>query len=227
MKYNRLFLLVALMLCFVTKSFSQKGNFRISNGIGIIGGITQFDIDTDNFNTKSSNGFIGGLMATVDIPLRWYNVSFSMQLSENAIEISGRPDLISTQEAFVEYKMFAAQVAMLLHVKVIPNHFTIDFGPMLQYNGRLEFKDKNQEGYYINNYTNLSAQDITNISQFNFNGALGASLGIKNFKLKAQYVYGLTNILKKLEGQDIDTVGGDSRFKGNQTMLVLGAVLSF
>jgi len=227
MKYNRLFLLVALSLCFVTKSFSQKGNFRISNGIGIIGGITQFDIDTDNFNTKSSNGFIGGLMATVDIPLRWYNVSFGMQLSENAIEISGRPDLISTQEAFVEYKMFAAQVAMLLHVKVIPNHFSIDFGPMLQYNGRLEFKDKNQEGYYINNYTNLSAQDITNISQFNFNGALGASLGIKNFKMKAQYVYGLTNILKKLEGQDIDTVGGDSRFKGNQTMLVLGAVLSF
>lgn len=227
MKYNRLFLLVALMLCFVTKSFSQKGNFRISNGIGIIGGITQFDIDTDNFNTKSSNGFMGGLMATVDIPLRWYNVSFGMQLSENAIEISGRPDLVSTQEAFVEYKMFAAQVAMLLHVKVIPNHFTIDFGPMLQYNGRLEFKDKNQEGYYINNYTNLSAQDITNISQFNFNGALGASLGVKNFKLKAQYVYGLTNILKKLEGQDIDTVGGDSRFKGNQTMLVLGAVLSF
>ncbi len=227
MKYNRLFLLVALMLCFVTKSFSQKGNFRISNGIRIIGGITQFDIDTDNFNTKSSNGFMGGLMATVDIPLRWYNVSFGMQLLENAIEISGRPDLISTQEAFVEYKMFAAQVAMLLHVKVIPNHFTIDFGPMLQYNGRLEFKDKNQEGYYINNYTNLLAQDITNISQFNFNGALGASLGIKNFKLKAQYVYGLTNILKKLEGQDIDTVGGDSRFKGNQTMLVLGAVLSF
>ena len=227
MKYNRLFLLVALMLCFVTKSFSQKGNFRISNGIGITGGITQFDIVTDNFNTKSSNGFIGGLMATVDIPLRWYNVSFGMQLSESSIEISGRPDLISTQEAFIEYKMFAVQVAMLLHIKVIPNHFTIDFGPMLQYNGRLEFKDKNQEGYYINNYTNLSAQDITNMSQFNFNGALGASLGIRNFKLKAQYIYGLTNILKKLEGQDIDTVGGDSRFKGNMSMLLFGAVVSF
>jgi len=227
MKYNRLFLLVALMLCFVTKSFSQKGNFRISNGIGITGGVTQFDIVTDNFNTKSSNGFIGGLIATVDIPLRWYNVSFGMQLSESAIEISGRPDLISTQEAFIEYKMFAAQVAMLLHVKVIPNHFTIDFGPMLQYNGRLEFKDKSKEGYYINNYTNLSAQDITNISQFNFNGAVGASLGIRNFKLKAQYIYGLTNILKKLEGQDIDTVGGDSRFKGNMSMLLFGAVVSF
>jgi len=226
MKYNRLILLVALILCFVTKSFSQKGNYRISNGIGITGGVTQFDIVTDNFNTKSSNGFIGGLIATVDIPVRWYNVSFGMQLSESNIEISGRPTLISSQETFVEYKMFAAQVAMLLHVKVIPNHFTIDFGPMLQYNGKLELKDKDQEGYYINNYTNLSAQDITNISQFNFNGAVGASVGIRNFKLKAQYIYGFTNILKKLENK-VATPGGNSRFKGNQTMLVLGAMVSF
>tara|TARA_R110002072_G_scaffold165900_1_gene319149 strand:+ start:1059 stop:1745 length:687 start_codon:yes stop_codon:yes gene_type:complete len=228
MKYNQLLLLVALMLCFVTKSFSQKGNYRITNGIGITGGITQFDIVTNNFNTKSSNGFMGGLSATVDIPVRWYNISFGMQLSESSIEISGRRQaLISSQEAFVEYKMFAAQVAMLLHVKVIPNYFTVDFGPMLQYNGKLEFKDRNQEGYYINNYTNLSAEDITNISQFNFNGAIGASFGIRNFKLKAQYIYGFTNILKKLEGQDSITIGGDARFKGNQTMLVLGATVSF
>lgn len=227
MKYNRLFLLVALMLCFVTKSFSQKGNYRISNGIGITGGVTQFDIVTDNFTTKSSNGFIGGLSAMVDIPVRWYNISFGMQLSESNIEISGRPALISTQEKFIEYKMFAAQVAMLLHVKVVPNHFTIDFGPMLQYNGKLELKDRNQEGHYINNYTNLSTQDITNISQFNLNGAIGASVGVRNFKLKAQYIYGFTNILKKLENEGLDTVGVDARFKGNQSMLVLGAMVSF
>ena len=227
MKYNQLFLLVAFLLCFVTKSFSQKGNYRINNGFGITGGVTEFDIVTDNFITKSSNGFLGGMSATVDIPLRWYNVSFGMQLSESNIEISGRPALISSQEEFIEYKMFAAQVAMLLHVKVVPNHFTIDLGPMLQYNGKLEFKDRDQEGYSINNYTNLSAQDITNISQFNFNGAIGASVGIRNFKLKAQYIYGFTNILKKLEGEDSITIGGDSRFKGNQTMLVLGAIISF
>lgn len=59
------------------------------------------------------------------------------------------------------------------------------------------------------------------------NGAVGASVGIRNFKLKAQYIYGFTNILKKLENQSLDTLGGDSRFKGNQTMLVLGAIVSF
>jgi hypothetical protein len=227
MKYNRLFLLVAISICFVTKSFSQKGNYRIQNGFGITGGITKFDMTTDNFITKQSDGFLGGMSATVDIPLRWYNMSFGMQLSENNIEISGRPTQLSAQEEFIKYKMFAAQVAMLLHVKVIPNHFTIDVGPMLQYNGKLEFKDKVQKGYYVNNYTNLSSEDIINISQFNLNGAVGASLGINNFKLKAQYIYGVTNILKKLESQSLDSTGGNSRFKGNQNMLVLGVIASF
>lgn len=227
MKKVQLILLVAITTCFVTKSFSQKGNYRITNGIGIAGGITQFDIVTDNFTTNASNGFIGGLSATVDLPLRWYNMSFGMQLSESSIEVLGRPTVSSTANEFIDYKMFAAQVALLMHIKVIPDYFTIDLGPMLQYNGKLEFKSKDQEGYFVNNYNNLSAQDITNISQFNLNGTIGASLGVRNFKLKAQYIYGVTNILKKLENQNLDTSGGNANFKGNQTMLVLGATISF
>ncbi|WP_370477400.1 hypothetical protein [Tamlana flava] len=227
MNYNRLFLLVAITLCFVTNSFAQRGSYRITNGFSITGGISKFNILTDNFETKESNGFAGGAMATVDIPLRWYNISFGMQLSENHVEVLGRPASVGTEEEFIDYKLFAVQVAMLMHVKVLPNHFTIDLGPMLQYNSKLEFDDKNQEGFYINNYTNLTAEDITNVSQFHFNGTIGVSAGVKNFKLKAQYIYGFTNMLKKLEKQDLDTSGGDARFKGNQSMLVLGATVSF
>ncbi|WP_034042406.1 hypothetical protein [Wocania ichthyoenteri] len=229
MKYNRLFLLVAFIVCFVTKSFSQKGNYRISNGIGITGGITQFDITTDNFITKSSNGFVGGLSSTVDIPNRWYNISFGMQLSESSIDISARPTQLSNSNSneFIDYKMFAAQVAMLMHIKVVPEYFTIGIGPMLQYNGKLELKDEANKGYYINNYSNLTAEDITNISQFNINGAIGASVGVKNFKLKAQYIYGFTNILKRLNSETIDASGGVNSFKGNQSMLVLGGIISF
>lgn len=227
MKINKLILLVALTLGFVTSGYAQKGNYRITNGFSVFGGITKFDIATDNFTTAQGDGFLGGISATVDIPVRWYNVSFGMQLSESNIDILGRPALVSTESEFVNYKMFAAQVAMLLNIKAIKNHFTIDVGPMLQYNGKLEFKNKDQEGYYINNYTNLTAEDITNISQFNLNGVVGASLGIRNFKLRAQYIYGFTNILNKLENENLDTTGGDARFKGNQSMLVLGAMVSF
>ncbi|SEP83400.1 hypothetical protein SAMN05421824_0434 [Hyunsoonleella jejuensis] len=227
MKINKLILLVAFTLTFVTTNHAQKGRYPITNGFSIFGGITKFDIATDNFVTSQGDGFLGGMSATVDIPLRWYNVSFGMQLSESNIDILGRPALVSTENEFINYKMFEAQVAMLLNVKVIENHFTIDVGPMLQYNGKLEIKNKEQEGYYINNYTNLMAEDIINISQFNLNGVVGASLGIRNFMLRAQYIYGFTNILSKLENQNLDTTGGDARFKGNQNMLVLGAVVSF
>lgn len=227
MKKLQHILLVVILLCFVTKSFAQRENYRITNGISITGAITKFDIVTDNFNTKQGDGFLGGLSATVDIPHRWYDVSFGMQLSESAIGISARPLTAVENSEFIDYKLFAAQVAFLMHIKVIPYYFTIDLGPMLQYNSKLELKDKDKENYFVDNYANLTAEDITDISQFNFNGTIGVSLGFKFFKLKAQYIYGFTNILNKLEKQNLDTTGGDARFKGNQNMLVLGATVSF
>lgn len=227
MKSNQHLLLVVFTLCFVTHNFAQKGHYRITNGFGITGGITQFDIVTDNFETKSSNGFLGGFMATADIPLRWYNVGFGMQFSENNLKILGRPTIASTESEFIEYKLFTVQVAMLAQIKLIANYFTIDIGPMLQYNSKMEVNGQEYKAYYINNYNNLTAQDITDISQFHFNGTVGASAGIKNFKLKAQYIYGFTNMLKKLEKQNLDTQGGSTRFKGNQSMLVFGATVSF
>lgn len=227
MKKPQLTLFVAIMLCCLTKGFSQKGNYHITNGISITGAITKLDISTNNFTTKQGDGFLGALTATVDIPHRWYNISFGMQLSESSIGIAARPTLVSPNNTFIDYKLFAAQVAFLGHIKVIPDYVTIDLGPMLQYNSKLELKDASNETYYINNYTNLTAKDISNISQFNLNGAVGASLGVRNFKLKAQYIYGFTNILNKLETQNLDTSGGSARFKGNQNMLVLGAVISF
>ncbi|WP_372754071.1 hypothetical protein [Mariniflexile sp.] len=227
MKKLHVALLVALLLCFITKNFAQRGNYRITNEINVTGGLTKLDIATNNFNTKKGDGFLGGFIASVDIPHKWYNVSFGMQLSESTIGIAARPLQVVQNSEFIDYKLFAAQVAMLMHIKVIPNHFTLDFGPMLQYNSKLELEDKTKEHYFVDNYINLTAENLSDISQFNFNGAIGASLGFKVFKLKAQYIYGFTNILNRLEAQSLDTSGGDARFKGNQNMLVLGGIVSF
>lgn len=227
MKINSFLILVAICAGFVTTSFAQPKNYKIVNGIGITGGLTKLDILTDNFNTEQGDGFLFGMSATVDLPHRWYNISYGMQLSENYVKIEGRPTINSTEQAFMEYKLFAAQLALLGHIKLIDSHLTIDAGPMLQYNGKLELKNEDQETYYINNYDNLTATNISGINQFHFNGTVGVSAGYKFFRLKAQYIYGFTNILKKLEDQNIDTTGGDARFKGNQSMLVFGAMISF
>lgn len=227
MKKIQLYLLVALSVCFVTKSFSQNGKYDIVNGIGIFGGLTKVDLVTDNFETTQGDGFIGGMSATVEINHRWYNMSYGLHLSESTISILGRPTASSTASEFIDYKLFAAQLALMMHVKLAGSYVTLDVGPMLQYNSRLEFEDKAQEGYFINNYDNLLAEDISNISQFNLNGAVGVTAGFKFVKLRAHYIYGATNILKKLESEDIDTSGGDSRFKGNMSMLLFGAMISF
>ena len=70
-------------------------------------------------------------------------------------------------------------------------------------------------------------QNQINLSQFNINGAIGASAGLDFIKLKVQYIYGFTNILKKLNTNNLDLAGNDKSFKGNQSILVLGATVSF
>lgn len=227
MKIKSLLLLVAISTGFVTKNFAQHKTYKIVNGIGIFGGLTKTDIKTDNFITEEGDGFLFGMSATVDIPHKWYNMSYGMQLSENYVNILARPTVSSPEEEFIEYKLFAAQVSLQGHIKLIGSHLTIDVGPMLQYNGKLELENDNQEDYYIVNYDNLKATDIGSVNQFNFNGVIGASAGYEFFRVKAQYIYGFTNILKKLENPNLDTTGGDARFKGNQSMIVIGAMISF
>ncbi|KAB1066770.1 outer membrane beta-barrel protein [Tamlana haliotis] len=227
MKYKSFLLLVVTILCFVTKSFSQKGQYQIRNGFGISGGMSQYDINTDNFKTKAATGFLGGLRASVDLPHKWYNLSYGMQFSENQIEISGRPDQFSLEEDYIKYKLLAVSLDLSLHVKLIKNYLMIDIGPMLQFNGPLEFKDEDQEGYFINNYDHLTAKDITKLSKFHMNGVVGASVGVRNFMLKGQYIYGFTNILNKLNKEKVDNSGGKSKFEGHQQMLTLSAIVTF
>lgn len=226
MKKTRHILLVVICMAFVTIGYTQHKNYSINNGIGIQGGITQFDIITDNFETKKSTGYIGGLTASVDIPHRWYNVSYNIQLSENNIDINASP-LGSLTNEYVEYKMFTAQISLLFHIKLLGNNLTLDAGPMLQYNSKLELKDDSKEGYIIANYDNLLTEDITDISNFNANGAVGLSAGMGSFQLRAQYVYGFTNILGKLNDQDLNIGSNDDKFKGNQSLMAFTAILTF
>lgn len=226
MQKRQLIVLVAFCICIVTVSFGQRKTYQIKNGFGIYGGITQYDIITDNFTTKKDNGWQAGASATVDIPHKWYNVSYTIQLSENNIGILAQPNL-SNQSEFVEYKIFTAQVALMMHVKLIQSFLTIDVGPMIQYNSDMEIKDKANENYIISTYDNLLAKDLNDITNFNINGAIGASAGFGFFRLKAQYIYGFTNMLNKLNDSNIDLTGNDKKIKGNQSMFAFTAMITF
>jgi hypothetical protein len=227
MQKKQFILLVVFCIGFVTILVAQHKRYAIKNGIGIMGGLTQYDIATDNFKTKSGNGFTGGLSATVDIPHKWYTVSYGFQFSQNTLEITGRPSLMTITEEQLEYNLMAVQVAFLLHVKLISDNLTIDVGPQLQYNGMLELDDDSKSNYIIDGFDSLLAEDISDISKFNANGVIGASAGIGNFKLRAIYSYGFTNILNKLNDQNLTITPSSEKFKGNQNMLSFVLMITF
>ncbi len=225
MQTKKLILLVALSIAFGTTSFSQRrGIVNISNGIGIGGGLTQFDIKTDNFETQKGSGWIGGLAATLELPHRWYTVSYGMQVAESNMDIMGRSSALSATEP-VEYKLMMVQAQFLFHAKLAKDYLMIDGGPMLQYNGELELKDETQENYLINGYTNLMAKDISDISKFNINASVGATAGFDRFRLRVQYIYGLTNMFNKLNDQNLNATPINKTFKGNQSMLAFMAFI--
>ena len=115
----------------------------------------------------------------------------------------------------------------MLHAKILGDNLTIDLGPQLQYNSELELVDSNQENFIIDGYDGLFAEDITKISQFNANGVIGASAGIGNFKLRAAYSYGFTNIFNKLNDQNLTTTPSSEKFEGHQNMLSFALMITF
>ena len=108
----------------------------------MFGGVTQLDIITDNFKTTKGGGWIGGMSAIVELPHKWYNASYGMQLSENTIGISGRTSITDVTPQELDYKIFTAQLAFRWHLKLLGSYLTLDFGPMLQYNSDLKLIDE-------------------------------------------------------------------------------------
>lgn len=102
-------------------------------------------------------------------PHKAYGVSYRMQLSENTIGISGYTSLTDLSPGGLEYRIFTAQVAFLCYVKLISD---------------LELKEDAQESYLIKRYNNLTANEITEISNINFNVATGVTAGLIALRLR-------------------------------------------
>jgi len=221
MKFKAAPILVVICTLFVTLSNAQR--YRIQNGIGLYGGLSKYDIKTSDFITEEQNGWLIGAAATVDLPHKWYNVSYNIQLAQNKIGISAFVPG-TTQDEFLNHKLFTAQIALLGHLKLIGKNLTIDAGPMIQYNGDLDIEDSSKENYIVSGYNTMTVNNLSEVSNFNVNGAIGVSAGFDRISLRAQYIYGFTNMLNKLNKQNF---AENSDFQGNQSMLVFSAIVTF
>jgi hypothetical protein len=203
---KRLYFIYVFTLISMTV-FSQY-DYRDSNRIGISFGVNQFTLNTNNFQTKPGTGWNGGLSMRGNYYDDW-DMVYAMQFSENNFTVATNSGFISED---TNYKLSSAQVSLMLSYKIVENHLSVEFGPLLQINGKL-----NVEKYQQNNIisgTTLLAKDIVDISQFNFYPVIGITAGVRHFRLNVSYQYGINNMLGNLNSQNLGV-----NFKGNPGIL--------
>jgi len=197
---------IALVLISMA-GFAQY-EYRDSNRIGIFFGVNQFTLNTNDFQTKSGSGWNGGLSMRGNFYNDW-DMVYAMQFSENNFSVATKRIFISED---ANYKLASAQISLQLSYKIVENHLSFEFGPLVQVNGKLKV-DQSQENNIISG-TTLLAKDIVAISQFNFYPTVGITAGVRHVRLNVSYQYGINNMLGNLNNKNL----GYS-FKGNPGLL--------
>ncbi len=202
---------------FALLSLTTYAQYREKDGnrIGITLGISQSTLNTSNFNTQPGIGWNGGLSVRGNYYNNW-SMIYGMQFFQNNFKIE---TLSSTAKRVdTEYSLSGAQIRLLLSYNVVKNHVSIDFGPVLQINGKL--KTDNQDADNIISGTTLKANQILDVSQFNGNVYGGISAGTRRIRAIIHYQYGFTNMLNKLNSQEgLTLLNGNRNFKGNMGTL--------
>ena len=182
--------------------------YRDSNRIGISFGVNQFTLNTNDFQTKPGTGWNGGLSMRGNYYNNW-DMVYAMQFSENNFAVTTNSGFITED---TNYKLSSAQISLMLSYRIVENHLTIEFGPLVQVNGKLKL-DYNDENNIITG-TTLLAKDIVDISTFNFYPVIGITAGVRHVRLNISYQYGINNMLGNLNNKNL---GVD--FKGNPGIL--------
>ncbi|MBP2283606.1 hypothetical protein H4V97_001924 [Flavobacterium sp. CG_23.5] len=180
-------------------------NYRDSNRIGITFGVNQFTMNTNNFHSTPDMGWNAGLSIRGNFYNDW-DMVYALQFSENNFKVATKSPFLSNKE--VNYKLPSAQISLQLSYKFIENHLSVEFGPIVQVNGKFNIDAENENN--IISGTTLLAKDIVDISKFNFYPTVGVTFGVRHFRANVSYQYGLNNMLENLNSKNLGV-----NFKGN------------
>lgn len=194
--FTSIFILISLVC-------NAQYDYRDSNRIGISFGVNQFDLNTNDFQTKPGSGWNGSLSMRGNYYNNW-DMVYALQFSENNFTVKTDSGFI-TEDA--NYKLSSVQISLVWSYKIVENHLSIEMGPLVQINDKLKV-EKDQENNIITG-TTLLAKDIVDISKFNFYPVIGITAGVRHVRLNISYQYGVNNMLGNL----------NYGFKGNPGIL--------
>jgi len=207
------FLAVLLFVC----AFNSNAQYRNKDGnrIGISAGISQMSLLSSNFKAKPEMGFMGGL----SVRGNYYNdfsMTFGLQFFNNNFSLETVNSSFKKED--VKYTVEGVQVRLLLSYNIVEDYVAVDFGPVLQVNGKLKVESDKENNVLTG--TLLKAEDIVDVTTINGNLYFGVTAGSKVVKAVIFYQYGVNNFMNKLnKDDDLKALNGGDKFKGNIGLL--------
>ncbi|MFN3752765.1 PorT family protein [Flavobacterium sp.] len=195
-----------VLLLFITTIGSAQYGYRDSNMIGITLGLNQFNLKTSDFETKPGDGWNIGLSMRGNAFNDW-DAIYGLQFSEYNFKVMTLNQSMNERET--NLKLSCANITFQLSYKFIENHLSVEFGPMVQINGKLAIEETDEDNILQNTEEIYPVKNLTDISNFTVYPVVGLTAGVRNVRLNVTYQYGLNNMLSKTEGG----------FKGNASVL--------
>jgi Outer membrane protein beta-barrel domain len=194
------------VLLFTLVSVSmQSQRYRDSNRIGIGGGVSYLTVASSDLRTDSKLGWTAGFHTRGNFYNNW-QMSFGMAFTQNYLATG----IISTSNLKqVDYTMNAVQIYLLPGYVINKNSFNLEFGPVLQVNGKLAY-DKDLADKYLVDQPLLTVKQMADVTNINANIYAGINVGVTNFRLRLGYQQGVTNFFGKVaKGSTIPAVFND------------------
>ncbi|MFC7356166.1 hypothetical protein ACFQO1_00575 [Jejudonia soesokkakensis] len=214
---------VTLFLLVIQISLGQR-NYDNYNRLGLNGGFAITDISTSDLTTESGGGFIAGFTTRGSFRNNFdliYGISFASE--QIKVFARGVSPANGINEQFLEYTISGAQLNFLGSYNIVKHHVSLEFGPILQVNGKMKLQQEQFGEYIIDGYTTIRAEDIQDISKIGLRAAGGITAGLESFRISAQYQYGVTNTLNNLNDQNLE----NSNFEGHTSTILIAAIVYF
>ncbi|OYU81358.1 MAG: hypothetical protein CFE23_04485 [Flavobacterium sp. BFFFF1] len=177
----------------LSMAVSAQYDYKDSNMIGLIGGVNQTTMFSDGIDIKGGTGWNAGLSVRGNFYNNW-DMVYTFQFSENHFKVATSNAIGVPQD--VDYTMSGGQISLQASYKIIPRHLSIEFGPALHFQGKLEY-ERDKKGNIIIG-TPLMAEQLRDISKFNASPCVGITGGFLNFRANISYQYGVLNTFEKV-----------------------------
>lgn len=217
------FYFLIITFCLSVSLHAQSYNRGDYNRLGLKGKYVILDIKTDNFATSTSSGYGGGFLTRGGF-YNNFDMIFGLDLFQADINVMARENALAPAEE-TQYKILAAQLNVLASYLILDQNLTIEAGPVLMVNSKMELKDAAYKNYIVDGYTSLKTQDIEDISKINLNALIGLTAGFESFRATVNYQYGLLNTLNDLNDKDLSNTDPAAHdFKGNLSIITAGII---